>query len=133
MIKVEHTRFHNISAKFAKIGVRGAEDVEGYDTLVIEGKCVLVKVEGKDAWFFKDNEGKLQHHDGYGGEPREYCKPIIVSETEKIDFANSIETSLTEVYSCSNVLLKSVQDESKVVLGVPVANFDASSVKVCLG
>lgn len=56
--------------------------------LVADAELVLVKVNGKDAWFFKDKDGKPQHHDGYGGEPRDYYKPILISRTERIEVSD---------------------------------------------
>ena len=52
---------------------------------VVDAELVLVECEGWQAFFFKDTDGKLIHHDGYGGAPREYYRPILISRTEKIE------------------------------------------------
>lgn len=90
MIKIEYTETHNIVVFETSAGKRTKQ------VLVAPAKLVLVECNRGDAWFFKDKHGKLQHHDGYGHEKRQYFKPIFISETEKIEVGD-----LSACYDCT--------------------------------
>lgn len=82
MIKVEHTKPYEIAAKFAKVGEKNGVDSEGYDVLVTDAELVLVE-DGNGEYI-----SRVQLGTGNG-----FCKPILISRTEKIEVGDSFYVS----------------------------------------
>lgn len=82
-IKVKDTRMH--TAHLREGNIYNGNGTTFMPFPVAEAKLVLVEVQAHDAWFFRKEGGSLQHHDGYYSEGRTCFKPILVSETEKIE------------------------------------------------
>jgi hypothetical protein len=78
-IKVTDTRMHKIFQGERKVG-------PAYERVpVAEGILMLVECISKDALFNKYLGDSLVIHDNKYGAGRKYFKPIIISETEKIE------------------------------------------------
>lgn len=95
MIKVEHTKTHQTNP----LRSNTLAAWENTDVLVTDAKLVLVECTSIDGLFNKYLGDPLVLHDKKYGAGRKYYKPILISESEKIEVGDWVYNEVSkEIY-----------------------------------
>lgn len=89
MIKVEHTRIH--------VAIPNGKSMY-HDVLVTDAELVLVECTSIDGLFNKYLGDPLVLHDKKYGAGRKYYKPILISESEKIEVGDYVFEDISGIF-----------------------------------